>query len=116
MSRPLAPLGATLFAAVLTSGSAFADSFQNASTASQDSAEASARLAASGAQITLGAVALPLQAAGEVTAAVGQATSSLGAGMWDVANEPLTVSEEVLSAVPPPDLSARPTPAQQPEN
>lgn len=106
-NRPLTPYCvATLLVAALVADGAFADSFQNASTASGDSAEASARLAASGAQITLGAVAIPLQAVGELTTAAGEATSWVGEGLWDVANQPLTVSGEVLTAVPPPAMTA----------
>lgn len=103
--RPLTPYCvATLLVAALVAEGAFADSFQNASTASGDSAEASARLAASGAQITLGAVAIPLQAIGGLTVAAGESVNWIGEEFWDAANQPLTVSEEVLTAVPPPAL------------
>lgn len=106
-NRPPTPYCiATLLVAALVADGAFADSFQNASTASGDSAEASARLAASGAQITLGAIAIPLQAVGGLTTAVGESASWMGAEFWEAANEPLTVSDEVLTAVPPPALTA----------
>lgn len=104
--RPLTPYClATMLVAACFADAAFADSLQNFSTASADSAEASARLSASGAQITLGAVAIPLQAVGGLTEAAGTATSWLGEEMWEAANTPLTVSEDVLSAVPPPSLA-----------
>ena len=110
-NRPLTPYCvATLLVAALVADGAFADSFQNASTASGDSAEASARLAASGAQITLGAVAIPLQALGGITTAVGESASWVGEEFWETANQPLTVSDEVLTAVPPPSVA----PAAQP--
>lgn len=104
-NRPLTPYCvATLLVAALVADGAFADSFQNASTASGDSAEASARLAASGAQITLGAVAIPLQAIGGLTTVAGESVSEIGEDFWDAANQPLTVSDEVLTAMPPPAL------------
>lgn len=105
-NRPLTPYClATLLVAALVAEGAFADSFQNASTASGDSAEASARLAASSAQITLGAVAIPLQAVGGITTATGDAVSWFAEEFWEAANEPLTISDDVLTAVPPPVLT-----------
>jgi hypothetical protein len=96
---------ASLLAAALMADSAFADSFQNASTASKDSAEASAELAASGVQLTMGAVAVPLAAVGAVTAGAGQAALEISEELWEGANAPLTVSDEVLTAVPAPVLT-----------
>ncbi len=114
LRRPLtAYCVATLVVATLTAEGAFADSFQNASTASGDSAEASTRLAASGAQLTLGAVAIPLQAADELSTAVGEASSWVGEDLWETANEPLTVSNEVLTAVPPPALTPPTSPREE---
>ena len=113
LKRPLTPYCvATLLVAALAAEGAFADSFQNASTASKDSAEASARLAVSGVQITLGAVAIPLEAIGGLTAEAGDSVAWLSGQLWDAANEPLTITEDVLTAVPPPVLSA-PGPARE---
>jgi hypothetical protein len=96
---------ASVMAAMLFAEGALADSFQNASTASKDSAEASARLAASGVQVTMGAVAVPLAAVGAVTQGAGDVALTIIGGLWDAANEPLEVSGEVLTALPPPDLT-----------
>lgn len=89
---------ATLAMATLVAQGALADSGQNASNASADSAEASARLAASGVQLTMGAVAVPLVAIGTIAEGTGEA-------LWEAANAPLEVSDEVLTAVPPPALA-----------
>lgn len=96
---------ASLLAAALMADGAFADSFQNASTASKDSAEASAELAASGVQLTMGAVAVPLALAGAVTAGAGEVALEVSEGLWEGANAPLNVSDEVLTAVPAPALA-----------
>jgi hypothetical protein len=96
---------ATMAMAALFAQGAFADSFGNASAASADSAEASARLAASGVQVTMGAVAIPLTAVGGLTMEAGEATFDLGLDLWDAANAPLEVSDEVVTALPPPVLA-----------
>jgi len=96
---------ASMMVAVLFAEGAFADSFQNASTASKDSAEASGRLAASGVQVTLGAVAVPLAAVGAVAQGAGDVALTISGDLWDAANQPLEVSGEVLTALPPPDLT-----------
>lgn len=94
-----------LFASLVADG-AFADSFQNASTASADSAEASAELAASGVQLTMGAVAVPIGVLGGISVGVGEATLGISAELWEAANAPLDVTGEVLTAVPAPVLTA----------
>jgi hypothetical protein len=99
---------ASVMAAMLFAEGALADSFQNASSESKDSAEASARLAASGVsgvEVTMGAVAVPLAAVGAVTQGAGEVALTISGGLWDAANEPLEVSGEVLTALPPPDLT-----------
>lgn len=101
---------ASVLAAMLLAESAFADSTQNASNASKDSAEASAKLAASGVQLTMGAVAVPLAVAGAVTAGAGDVALAISADLWEGANAPLEVSDEVLTALPPPVLTGADAP------
>lgn len=96
---------ASVLAAMLLAESAFADSTQNASGASKDSAEASAKLAASGVQLTMGAVAVPLAVVGAAAAGTGEVALAISEGLWAGANAPLEVSDEVLTALPPPVLT-----------
>ncbi|MDJ0921976.1 MAG: hypothetical protein QNI84_12685 [Henriciella sp.] len=107
---------ATLIVSVMAgSGLAHADSFQNASQAAADSAEASARLVASGVQVTLGATAVPLAASGAVANAGGSAANQIAGDLWDAANAPLTVDDDIAMAQPLPRLNQDVGPVEQAE-
>ena len=84
---------------------ASANSFNNFSQAVGDSAEASVRVAAAGGQVALGAVAVPLAAAGALAEGAGNAANGIADEMWNTANAPLTVSDDVVFAQDPPSLS-----------
>ena len=92
--------------AFLTIGAAHADSVNNFSQAAGDSAEASARVIAAGGQVAVGAVALPLAAAGTIVEGTGSAVGELANDLWDAANTPLEVDDDIVIAQGPPTLSA----------
>ncbi|MEM9938645.1 MAG: hypothetical protein AAF768_07355 [Pseudomonadota bacterium] len=94
-------------AVIAPPGLAHADSFQNASQAAADSAEASARLVASGVQVTLGAAAVPLAASGAAANAGGSAANAIAGDLWETANAPLTVDDDIAMAQPLPSLTDR---------
>lgn len=89
-------------------GMASADSFRNMSEATGDSANASGRVVAAGGQVALGAVAVPLALAGAAVESGGQAATQIAGDMWDVANAPLVVDEDIAMAQPLPELPRAP--------
>ena len=97
-------LAAGLVAGLSLFGVAQADSFQNFSEATGDSAQAGARVVAAGGQVAIGAIAVPLAAAGALAEGAGGAANHIADDMWTAANAPLTVSDEVVVAQPPPSL------------
>lgn len=99
--------GAILLCPIILTASAKADSFNNLSVAIGDSAEASAQVVAAGGQVAIGAVALPLSVAGSGAEMVGNASQDLADELWDAANAPLTVDQDVVIAVPPPSLNEK---------
>lgn len=82
------------------------DSFRNLSDAAGDSAEAGGRLVAAGGQVAIGAVAIPIASAGTAVAGVGSAAIVVADGMWDTANAPLEIDEEIVISQPAPDVSS----------
>ncbi len=98
--------------AVVISGAAHADSFKNFSEATGDSAEAGARVVAAGGQVALGAVAVPLAAAGALAEGAGNAANDIADDMWETANAPLTVDDDVVVAQPLPNVSSEQKDAQ----
>lgn len=99
--------GAILLCPIILTASAKADSFNNFSTAIGDSAEASAQVVAAGGQVAIGAVALPLSVVGSGAEMVGGASQALADELWDAANAPLIVDQDVVFAVPPPPLKTK---------
>lgn len=95
-------------------GVAHADSFQNFSEAAGDSAEASARIVASGGQVAMGAVAIPLAAIGGLTEASGEAATAISDDLWQAANAPLTVDDDVVMAQPAPSVPHSPSSTTNP--
>lgn len=85
-------------------GVAGADSFQNLSDATGDSANASGRVVAAGGQVALGAVAVPLALVGAGVESTGNAATEIAGDLWDVANAPLEVDEDIAMAQPLPDV------------
>jgi len=80
------------------------DSFRNLSDAAGDSAEAGGRLVAAGGQVAIGAIAVPIASAGTVVAGAGSAAIVVADGMWDAANAPLIVDEEIVISQPAPNV------------
>jgi hypothetical protein len=99
--------GAILLSPLFFTTAAQADSINNLSGAIGDSAEASAQVVAAGGQVAIGAVALPLSVVGSGAEMVGGASQDLADELWDAANAPLIVDQDVVIAVPPPPLKAK---------
>ena len=97
--------GIAALAVVAVSACAHADSLNNFSDAVGDSGEASARVTAAGGQVAVGAVAVPLAAVGGLTEATGNAANVIANDLWDIANAPLEVDEDVVIAQPLPKPS-----------
>lgn len=96
---------AALASGLVFTTSAHADSFKNFSEATGDSANASARVVAAGGQVAIGAVAIPLAASASLVEGTGHAANVIADDLWAAANAPLTVSDDVVIAQPPPSLS-----------
>ena len=90
------------------SGVAAADSFSSLSEATGDSADASARFVASGGQVALGAVAVPLALVGATTESAGSAATTIAGDLWDTANAPLSVDNDIAMAQPLPHVPRTP--------
>ena len=91
------------------------DSFQNMSDATGDSVEASGRVAAAGGQVALGAVAVPLALVGAGVESSGNAANVIAGDLWDAANAPLVVDEDIAMAQPLPDVPRVPQTAMEAE-
>lgn len=102
--------------AVSGASAANADSFKNMSQAVGDSAEASSRVIAAGGQVTLGAIAVPLSAIGAISEATGEAATAISGDLWDVANAPLTISDEVVIAQAVPTVPRTPAQTRDEDN
>lgn len=81
-----------------------ADSFRNVSDATGESLQSSAQLSAAGSQVALGAVALPLAAVGAVTEGSGALTTEISDALWETANAPLAVDDDIAIAQPAPSV------------
>lgn len=88
-------------ALLLTTQPAFAlDSVGHSVQGSKQGSQAVGHSAAGAAKLTSGIVAVPLMAVGEV----GKAAGASGKEMWDEANSPLPISDETVTAGPPPSV------------
>ena len=85
------------------------DSFQNVSDATGASVEAASQVVAAGGQVALGAVAVPLAIAGAGAESTGNAANTIAGDLWDAANAPLVVDEDIaLAAEPLPEIPRAP--------
>ncbi len=73
-------------------------SAQNFSDSLDHSAQAVALSTVAGLQLVSGAVAIPLMITGEI----GKASGEIGESLWEEANAPLPITEEVFTAGPTP--------------
>ncbi|GJL80090.1 MAG: hypothetical protein NPINA01_30790 [Nitrospinaceae bacterium] len=86
---------------LLTTQSAFAGhSLEHSVQGSKHASQAVAHSVVGAAKLSSGIVAVPLMAVGEV----GKAAGSVGDEMWDAANTPLPISDETVTAGPPPSV------------
>lgn len=94
----IALLLGTLF---ITAQPAFAgESLGHSVQGSKHASQAVGHSAVGASKLTSGIVAVPLMAVGEV----GKAVGSAGEEMWDAANTPLPISDETVTAGPPPSV------------
>jgi hypothetical protein len=84
---------------LLLSGMAHANgSLQHFSNAVDHSAQAVAHSSAAGIKLVSGAVAIPLMIGGEI----GKASGDIGEALWDDANTPLLITDDVMTIGPSP--------------
>lgn len=109
-------LSVALVAAGALAGASLAqDSVDTASTASEETVEALAAVSEAGVKLTTGSVAVPLAGSAAAAGAGASAADTIATDLWDSANEPLAVADEVvLQADPPPNVPATP-PADETE-
>lgn len=86
------------------------DSMGHSAQGSKHASQAVGHSAAGASKLTSGIVAVPLMAVGEV----GKGLGSVGDSMWDEANTPLPISEEAVTAGPPPSVPDKSMKANQP--
>lgn len=109
-------IAAAIFMTAAGLAAAHAQSVENTSAAVAESAEGAAALAEAGVRATAGSVAVPLasagaasEIAGEVPASVGVAAGDAAGALWEAANTPLTIGDEVIVAADaPPSVAAEP--------
>lgn len=75
-------------------------SLKHSARATTHGSQAAAHSAAGAAKLATGVAAIPLIAAGEV----GQAAGASGKAMWEGSHQPLPISDETITAGPPPAL------------
>ncbi len=104
-------IGAAVLAASFLTVPACAQSLRTASQASEASLNASeqaaqsvALLTASGVQATFGVVAVPLGLTGAGLESTGASLRGAGEAMWDGANTPIIIDEDVVVAAAPPQV------------
>lgn len=91
-------IGGTIFVAFF-SGPAFGGgASEHVSAAVTHSGNAVAHTSVAAVKLVSGAVAAPLMVSGEV----GKASGRMGEALWEEANTPLPVTDEVITAGPPP--------------
>ena len=96
-------LAAVMTTAALSAPAFAQDSLANASQASGESLEAAAALSEAGVKVTLGSVAVPLASAAAVTSAAGSTAEAIAGELWDTANSPLHIDDDIILAAPAPD-------------
>lgn len=94
---------AALLSLGITSAAGAQSSIQHSGQAVIHSANAFAQSVEGGAKLVSGVVAIPLIAAG----AVGELSGEVGNTLWETANAPLPISDEVVTAGPPPSDAIR---------
>ena len=82
-------------------------SMKNFSEATADSAEAGSRIVAAGGQVAIGAVAVPLSVVGSLAEGSGEVANEIADDMWETANKPLKVDDDVVVAQDAPRLSSQ---------
>lgn len=96
------PCAALLFLGI-TSPAGAQSSIQHSGQAVIHSANAFGHSVQGGAKLVSGVVAIPLIAAG----AVGELSGEVGNALWETANAPLPISDEVVTVGPPPSEAIR---------
>lgn len=104
---------AAAVAALCAAPAAYAQSVDDSSEAVAGSGEAAAKLSAAGVKTAVGSAAVPLGSAAATTTLAGASAGAVAEGMWESANAPLKVDDEVvLQADPPPNVPRDPYAAE----